>query len=413
VRDVRLWTAGSIPIRVARPGHAASGGGETTAAGIASLEDHIRRVTRNAHLWLPGYVRSRLSELGRVKARHVWVVLADHFEPLWQRPSSEVASARVRTWREKWPEVAARHRDSDGRHPRYTFFYPEEEYRPELLEPLAELARETSADVEVHIHHDGDSAGEFCDRMRRFLERLHDGHGLLRRHEGRLVFGFIHGNWALDNSRPDGRWCGLNNELTLLNELGCYADFTLPSAPSPCQTGPVNVIYRATDEPDRPRSHRRGVPVVPGGPATGHLTLIPGPLGLLWDVSRRLLPRVDTGEITGTFPSSPARVRSWLSVAPRITDHSFVKLYTHGAQERNSGPLLGGVLDRLFENLRRECENAGMALHFVTAWEMWRVVESLRRGTEALDVIHEPERSRRGESTTRLANATPTPIGTS
>ena len=37
-------------------------------------------------------------------------------------------------------------------------------------------------------------------------------------------FGFIHGNWCLDNSRADGRWCGLNNELILLRELGCYAD---------------------------------------------------------------------------------------------------------------------------------------------------------------------------------------------
>ena len=52
---------------------------------------------------------------------------------------------------------------------------------------------------------------------------------------GELRFAFIHGNWSLDNSRPDGRWCGLNNELILLRELGCYADFTLPSAPSDTQ----------------------------------------------------------------------------------------------------------------------------------------------------------------------------------
>jgi hypothetical protein len=105
-------------------------------------------------------------------------------------------------------------------------------------------------------------------------------------------------------------------------------------------------------------------------------------------------------------------VRSWLSVAPRIAGHSFVKLYTHGAQERNSGPLLGGGLDRLCENLRAECEKAGTKLHFVTAWEMWRVVESLRLGTDPRDVVHEPERSRRGEGTTRPSSATPTPIAT-
>ena len=318
----------------------------------------------------------------------------------------------MRTWREKWPEVAARHQDSDGRHPRYTFFYPEEEYRPELLEPLAELARETSADVEVHIHHDGDSAAEFCDRMSRFLERLHDGHGLLRRHEGRLVFGFIHGNWALDNSRPDGRWCGLNNELTLLNELGCYADFTLPSAPSPCQTGPVNVIYRATDEPDRPRSHRRGVPVVPGAPATGHLTLIPGPLGLLWDVSRRLAPRVDTGEITGTFPSSP-RAGALLALGRAPHRGPLVREALHA---RRPGEELGTAAGRRARPALREPAR-GVRESRDEAPLRDRLGDVAGRGVAPAGHgpagrVHEPERSRRGEGTTRPSSATPTPIGT-
>ena len=44
-------------------------------------------------------------------------------------------------------------------------------------------------------------------------------------------YAFIHGNWSLCNSRPDGRYCGVNNELDVLRETGCYADFTLPSAP--------------------------------------------------------------------------------------------------------------------------------------------------------------------------------------
>ena len=60
----------------------------------------------------------------------------------------ETARRRVAAWRAAWPEIAARHRDSDGRPPCYAFFYPEEEYRPELLEPLAEMARLGIADVE-------------------------------------------------------------------------------------------------------------------------------------------------------------------------------------------------------------------------------------------------------------------------
>ena len=45
-------------------------------------------------------------------------------------------------------------------------------------------------------------------------------------------------------SLPDGRWCGLNNELILLRDLGCYADFTLPSAPS----RPSDTQRTATDQ---------------------------------------------------------------------------------------------------------------------------------------------------------------------
>ena len=35
--------------------------------------------------------------------------------------------------------IAAKYQDSEGRPPKYTFFYPEEEYRPHLIEPLAKI----------------------------------------------------------------------------------------------------------------------------------------------------------------------------------------------------------------------------------------------------------------------------------
>jgi hypothetical protein len=48
-----------------------------------------------------------------------------------------------------------------------------------------------------------------------------------------IRFGFIHGNWALDNSLPHGKSCGLDSEIALLRDLGCYGDFTMPSGASP------------------------------------------------------------------------------------------------------------------------------------------------------------------------------------
>jgi hypothetical protein len=335
---------------------------------------------KNAHLWLPGLLRDRWSRWAERLPTTAWVTLADHFEPLGGGASIETATQRVARWRKEWPEIARRHEDDTGRPPSYAFFYPQEEYRPELLDPLAEMMRLGIADVEIHIHHDGDGEQSFVDRMQGFIHALREVHGLLRMHDGRPVFGFIHGNWALDNARPDGLWCGLNNEITLLRDLGCYADFTLPAAPSPCQTGPVNTVYRVQDDPRRPRSHSRGRTVQPGSPAWGDLTLITGPLGLSRSGRPPWRPRLETGEIAGYALPTLARVRSWLRLAPRIGGHAFVKLYGHGAQDRNAGPLLSGGLDRLFAALSGECRAADIALRYVSPWEMWKVVESLRKG---------------------------------
>jgi hypothetical protein len=356
---------------------------------MTRLLDSVGRLTRYSHLWLPGLLASRVSRLGERPPKHVWFLIADHFEPLWRGADEETATQRVALWRRRWPEIATRHEDSDGRHPVYSFFYPEEEYRPHVLESLAEMVAERVGDVEVHIHHDGDGQVAFVDKISRFVEILEARHGLLRRHQGRIAFGFIHGNWALDNSRPDGRWCGLNNEIRLLRELGCYADFTMPAAFTPCQAGPVNVIYRVTDDPERPRSYARGIPVRPGLPAVGDLTLITGPLSLEWRGWRRR-PRVESGEIAGHAMPSRERVRLWLSLAPRILDHVFVKLYTHGTQERNSEPLLSGGLETLLASLAIECRAVGARWHFVSAWEAWQAVEALRIGSDPLAAVARP-----------------------
>ena len=68
------------------------------------------------------------------------------------------------------PPFTAAHRDHFDRPAKYTFFYPEEEYHPELLAPLAEMTRAGVADVEVHIHHDGEGEADFVRRIEEFVE---------------------------------------------------------------------------------------------------------------------------------------------------------------------------------------------------------------------------------------------------
>jgi len=315
----------------------------------------------------------------RARPKRAWVAICDHFEPLWSGADPATAVERVRRWRRLWPEIAGRHRDSTGRAPQYTFFYPEEEYRAELLAPLGELRERRVADVEVHLHHDADTREHFVEVLQRFTQTLHARHGLLREYDGKLAFGFIHGNWALDNARPDGRWCGLNDEITLLKRLGCYADFTMPAAPDPSQAGPVNAIFDVTDDPRKPRSHGRGTIVRKGSPHQD-LALITGPLGIIRAGGGRLRPQLETGDLAHYSPPAPRRVAAWLSLAPRVGDQVFIKLFAHGAQEKNAGCLLDGGLDGMFRALSAECASRSIELRYVTAWEMWTAAENVRRG---------------------------------
>ena len=337
---------------------------------------------RNAQLWLPGLIRSRLARPAFDGPVTAWLLFADHYEPRWRKADLATAQARVARWSERWPQLAAAHRDHFGRPARYTFFYPEEEYHPDLLAPLAEMTRAGVADVEVHIHHDGEGEADFVRRIGEFVVRLREDHGLLHEEDGRTVFGFIHGNWALDNSHPTGRWCGLDNEITLLRQLGCYADFTMPAAPDPCQTRRVNSIYWATDDPGRPRSHDDGVPVRPGGtPPASSLLLVQGPLAIRRNGFR---PSLEVGELAGHDPVTEGRVEAWLRAAPRVGNHVFVKLHGHGAPEKNAAPLLDKDLAAALTLTRAACERRGWQLAHATAWEAYRAIAALVRGSDPL-----------------------------
>jgi hypothetical protein len=336
---------------------------------------------RQAQLWFPSYLRSRVQRLGRGRARRLWVAFTDHFEPMGGRVSIDQGLARVAVWQQRWPGIAAAApRDSAGNPPCITAFYPQEEYRYEILASLAELTREGIFDVEVHLHHDHDHASAMRARLVQYIARLRDDHGLLHQHHGRTVFGFIHGNWALDNSRPDGRWCGVVGELQLLRDLGCYADFTMPSLPSPTQSRIVNQIYWTTGNPTQPRGFDHGVEATAGGGTRGDLLMIPGPLGLRF--RERLLPRLETGEIAVYDPPTAHRVQSWLSLAPRIGDDIFLKLYGHSAREDNAAALLGtgdrpGTLASLFPLIQAAAQQHQLEFHWVNAFQMFQAADAL------------------------------------
>jgi hypothetical protein len=343
---------------------------------------------RGKHLdrWLSGWAR-HVALRSRARRhdgpRHLLFALCDHYEPLWGRADEARGAARVRAWQEGYPRLVDRYRDADGFRPRHSFFFPGEQYRPHSLDALADLARKGLGEVEVHLHHDGDTAAtlepQLLEALRKYAEHGH----LARDADGRLRYAFIHGNWALANARSDGRWCGVDDELPVLFKTGCFADFTFPSAPDQCQPNVVNRIYWPTGDLSSKRCYESGEPARVGHVKGDRILLVQGPLAL----SRRpdrLGIRIESAEVRANDPATPKRARTWLEQAIHVEGRPewvFVKLHTHGAPEAEAASLLGKGGDALHRILTTQYNDGKKwKLHYVTAREMYNVAMAAMAG---------------------------------
>ena len=344
---------------------------------------------RNIYIWFPVYIYQYFKRKPKInfnESVHIVFSFVDHFEPRWNEASYEDEVKRVDIWLRRYPELAKKHKDANGVCPQHTFFYPAEEYRAEHLEKLARLCREGFGEVEIQLHHNNDTSGGFREKIEQCKEDF-KGHNLLsiNKESKEIRFGFVHGNWALDNSRRDGKRCGVNNELKILRETGCYADFTLPSAPSDTQTRKINSIYYAKDNPDKPKSHNTGIDVEIGKKPSGDLMIIQGPLALNWKRRKwRILPRIENGSITRENPPIPQRVDLWIRRHIHVKGKPnwiFVKVYTHGAQEKNFDTLLGKPMDEMLTYLETKYNDGkNFRLHYVTAREMYNIIKAAEAG---------------------------------
>ncbi len=437
-------------------------------SGFRLLGDSVRLwsiMLRGMDRWLLGYLGSLLRRPGKVDGvRHLILAVCDHYEPYRGEADQATARGYVDRWVREFPAMAEPFRDADGRMPQHTFFYPEEEYDPVCLEQLGRLMRQGCGEVEIHLHHRNDTAEGLREKLVRFRDLLRAEHGMLgervsgvgcRKSDGRggrgstckstcksteesirtstrtltresspaddeclrsPAYAFIHGNWSLCNSRPDGDWCGVNEELGVLAETGCYADLTFPSAPSPTQPRIVNAIYRATDRPEG-RGHDSGERVRVGGEgeekggrgltcrsmcksteesirtstrtltreSSPSLLLVQGPLGL--NFSRRkwgVLPRIENAEISGVNPPVPDRVKLWARTGIHVAGRPewvFVKLHTHGCMPANADVLLGEPMRAMHRVLQEQYnDGANWQLHYVTSREMVNMILAAEAG---------------------------------
>jgi hypothetical protein len=341
---------------------------------------------RHLERWLGGYARHLLRRARMPKLReprHILFAVCDHYEPGWGDAPAEAAKARVERWVTGYPALARDFRDADGAPPKHTFFFPGEQYTPSALEHLAGLARAGFGEVELHLHHDRDTLAQLKTSLGDYLAAYAKHGHFSRAPDGKPRYGFIHGNWCLANSRRDGRWCGVDAELPLLFETGCYADFTFPSAPDETQPNIVNQIYWPEDDLARSRAHERGTPSKVGRVYRDRILMIQGPLAL----ARRSNPfglRIESSALTARDPGTPDRIRSWVDQAIHVSGRPewiFVKVHTHGAPEAQAASLLGDDGRAMHRELcTRYNDGENFVLHYVTAREMFNIALAAMAG---------------------------------
>lgn len=315
------------------------------------------------------------------KPIHVFFALVDHYEPGTAGVGPDVELSRVDSLIRLYPGLAGRHADADGRVPRRTWFFPPHYHRRGSLNRLVELCQQGYGEIELHLHHGKhrpDTPENLRDTILRCVEE-YSLFGIFGTHNGAKRYGFIHGDWALDNSR-NGRYCGVNNEIDVLRGTGCYADFTHPSLPG---TTPkmINRLFYAVGQPDKPKSHATGTPVRTGYTTEG-LLLVQGPLHPHFIRPGLVGLRAMGDAINGAPRTTPARIDKWIdagiSVAGR-DDWVFVKTHTHGATDGDA--VLGEEMDEIFAYLEKTYnDGANYVLHYVTAREMYNVIKAAEAG---------------------------------
>jgi hypothetical protein len=340
---------------------------------------------RGLRYWLPSYLWDTLRRRKARAARrhgvtHILFLICDHFEPRHGISEESQPAARLQAWHSGYQELQRECFERHGLRPLHTWFYPPH-HGEDHLSPLARMAFEGLGEVELHYHHDGDTAETLRAALRQTLARYHRA-GLLTQigePPGRR-FGFIHGDWALDNS-AGGRLCGVNDELSLLQDLGCWADLTMPST-NECQTRKINSIYYAVGDPGRPKSHDWGVDARVGrGDARG-LMLIQGPIGIR--IGEGLRPRVENASMTTSNWGSADRIRGWIDCHVHVRGRPewlFIKLHTHGAIERDFDALFGDRARRMHRVLAEQYNDGRtFRLHYVTARQAYNLVRAAESG---------------------------------
>lgn len=326
---------------------------------------------------------SRALPAGKV---HLIMAIADHFEPAIvpgagraRAPYSQ-QEQRMERWCREYPRVVDNWRDNDGRPMVHTYFYPAEQYDGAHIGRLAEHCHSGWGEIEIHLHHgipNPDNASNMRQMMVTFRDALALKHGCLSREGGEREprFAFVHGNFALANS-AGGFGCGVDEELQILAESGCFADLTLPTNPfHPAQRSIINSLYECRPPLNQRAAYRSGIALTKGRAAGKFPLMVQGPLMLSFGGRRRI--RIDNGAFTAANPPTIDRLRTWKRVAISVhgkPDWIFIKVHCHSMDPEQEDAVLGASFRNFLQSLVVGAGDREEILHFVSAREMVNII---------------------------------------
>ncbi|MES2661952.1 MAG: hypothetical protein V4629_01495 [Pseudomonadota bacterium] len=351
--------------------------------GLALVSAYIIR--KKLHIWLPAYCINLLyffynlisGNNSNSQPNHICVLFVDHFELNGQLH-------RQQAWFERYADLAKQHTDADGCYPKHTFFYALDLLHEEELAPLQKLVEAGHGEVELHWHHGHQTEQSFNQTLSEVMP-IFQSYGFMKPYktEQRACFAFIHGNWSLDNSRGN-EFCGLNNEIDLLKQWGCYADFTFPALFQAAQPAYINCIRYAKDDA-QPKSYRKAREAEVGKKSdVNEFMIFQGPLTINWfDWRHKWHPTFEDADIhTHATHADPKRIEAWLRQKIHVKgrpEWQFVKLFCHGAQDYASvvGPATHEMWNYLEKNYN---DGTKYVLHYVTAREAYNIVRAAEDG---------------------------------
>lgn len=352
-------------------------------------------VKRQIHIWLPVYLKNNVfkEKYSENELKHILFCFVDHYEPGTAGAEKETWYGRVNSWMNKYPQIASKFTDSDGYHPRHTWFYPPHYYDKKILKDLVSLCSKGFGEIEMHLHHNRmEPFPEKNDSLKRKIKQCIKDYSKLGifktdiNGKAETRYAFIHGDWALDNGRFNNpEFCGVNNEITVLLETGCYADFTFPAIRMESQPKTINSIYYAIDDPEKPKSYDTGKYASVGIENQKGLLMIQGPIGLSWAKRKYLIfPTFEDAEISHNNIPTEERIDLWVNTNIHIKNRPewiIIKVHTHGAPESEHETLLGKPIVDMHKHLNQKY-NDGIRymLHYVTARELYNIVKAAEAG---------------------------------